>query len=483
MIDRRRLHFSWLLTLFSGSFIVGVIAARSISLFTTWIYILLILGIVLSLLAVLSRGRLTPVFLIIFGGLLLGCYRGTQYKQTLAPYEYYRGKSVQITGRIFTDPERVPQGGTRIRLTSVEVNGLPAGGTIWVTTHEAIDFKRSDVVGVKGVLSEGFGTVPATMYRADALSVTRRKLSDPGRSMRDRFSEAVRLGIKDPEAALANGFLVGAQTSLPEKLDADLKLLGLSHIVVASGYNLTILVRFARRLFSRVSRFASLVAALLLVLVFMSITGFSPSMVRAAIVVVLSLLAWYYGRKVHPLTLLLLSAGISVLLQPSYAWGDVGWLLSFGSFVGVLILGPLLHSYFWHKKSAGFVRQLLIETLAAYIVTLPLVIFIFNRFSPLAIVANMVVLPLISPVMALTFIGGSVSLLLPWLAKIIAYPAQLLLQYVTTIVGWLSDFPMASKEASFSAISLCASYAVMCLFMLFLWRRSGHDFRDFNVIE
>lgn len=483
MRDRRRLHFSWLLTLFSGSFIVGVIAARSISLFTIWIYILLILGIVLSSLAVLSRGRLAPVFLIIFGGLLLGCYRGTQYKQTLALYEYYRGKSVQITGRIFTDPERVPQGGTRIRLTSVEVNGLPAGGTIWVTTHEAIDFKRSDVVGVKGVLSEGFGTVPATMYRADALSVTRRKLSDPGRSMRDRFSEAVRLGIKDPEAALANGFLVGAQTSLPEKLDADLKLLGLSHIVVASGYNLTILVRFARRLFSRVSRFASLVAALLLVLVFMNITGFSPSMVRAAIVVVLSLLAWYYGRKVHPLTLLFLSAGISVLLQPSYAWGDVGWLLSFGSFVGVLILGPLLHSYFWHKKSAGFVRQLLIETLAAYIVTLPLVIFIFNRFSPLAIVANMVVLPLISPVMALTFIGGSVSLLLPWLAKIVAYPAQLLLQYVTTIVGWLSDFPMASKEASFSAISVCASYVFMCLFMLFLWRRSGHDFRDFNVIE
>lgn len=479
----KRIHSSWLLTVSFSSLLLGVVAARFLPS-QHWVsYAVLFSGIALLITASVVRPRFVALTVACLSGLLIGLWRGAVYKQSLAAYDYYYDHTVTLSGRLVTDAETSTPSGTRLRLGDVSVQGEHAGGVVWVSTSDISEFKRSDLVTVQGELVKGFGTVPATMYRAKVLSHSRQAFSDVGGSLRDRFAAAVKLGIKNPESALANGFLVGAQSSLPEKLDANLKLLGLTHIVVASGYNLTILVRFSRRLFSKISRFASLVAALLLVYLFTLIAGTSPSMSRAAIVVVMSLLAWFYGRKVHPVVLLFSSAGVSVLIQPAYAWGDVGWLLSFGSFVGVLLLGPLLHTYFWHKQPASFVRQLLIETLAAYLVTLPLVIFIFGRFSPISVLANMAVLPLISPVMALTFVAGSVSLLVPSISKIVGFPAQFLLQYVTMVVNWLAGYSSASKEMSMSLIGLIVSYGVLLIFMLFLWRRSGHEFRDFNVVE
>lgn len=479
----KRIHPAWLLTVFSLALLVGVVVSRFLPTYqfvSSW---WLAGGIGLFVLAFLPASRVAALTIIVTGGIVIGGWRGGLYRRSIVPYERLFGKQVQLRGTVSVDPDRSSQGGVRMRLRDVMVENVQLGGEVWVTSSDQAVAKRSDEIMVQGVLVKGFGTIPAVMYRADIKLVRHSRYEDIGRDIRDRFSSAVRLGVKDPEASLANGFLVGEQASLPEKLDTDLRLLGLSHIVVASGYNLTILVRFARRLFARISRFSSLVAAAFLVLLFTNIAGTSPSMSRASLVVLMSLVAWFYGRKLHPFVLLSLSAALSVLGNPAYAWGDVGWLLSFGSFVGVLILGPLIHSYFWHQKPAGIVRQLLVETCAAYVVTLPLVVFVFGQYSPLSVVANMLVLPLISPVMALTFIGGIVGILVPSIAKVVGFPAQLLLQYVTSIVSWLAATPFASKEWTMGVSALLTSYVLIATIMLFLWRRSGHDFRSYNITE
>ena len=479
----RQFHASWMISLACGAMLLGVVVSRAASTFLGNSVWWLALGLTFAVAAFFSRVRYIAVSLMVLAGLLVGYWRGAGYNQSLVAYEKYIGQRVSVSGRVYTDPSHDAQGQLRIKVTDVYIKDERVGGILWVTLSDQTPLKRSNYVTLDGLLSKGFGTVPAALYRAKISAYSETTYSDPGRPMRDRFASAVRLGIKDPEAALANGFLVGEQASLPEKLSTDLQLLGLTHIVVASGYNLTILVRFSRRLFARVSRFASLAASLTLVYMFTNIAGNSPSMSRASIVVVMSLVAWFYGRKVHQVVLIVISAAISVMLQPAYARGDIGWLLSFGSFVGVLLLAPLLHSYFWHQKKPGFIRQLCVETAAAYLTTLPLIIFIFGRFSPISIIANMLVLPLISPVMALTFVCGVVGLVVPGVAKIIGYPPQALLDYVTWVVGKLSTWPSASTEAKLSASSLVGWYALLLVLMLFLWRRSGHSFREFNVIE
>ena len=95
-----------------------------------------------------------------------------------------------------------------------------------------------------------------------------------------------------------------------------------------------------------------------MILSFMAMTGFSPSMSRAGLVAGLSLAAWYYGRTIHPLVLLPVAAGTTLLINPQFGWNDLGWQLSFAAFAGVIILAPLLQRYFFGDKEPGVFRQI-----------------------------------------------------------------------------------------------------------------------------
>jgi competence protein ComEC len=277
--------------------------------------------------------------------------------------------------------------------------------------------------------------------------------------------------------------LLGQKTALPEKLDQELRLLGLTHIVVASGYNLSILVRYGRRLLERVSRFTALAGSGFLVFAFANVTGFSPSMSRASLITGLSLVAWYFGRKFHPLVLLSFSAGLTVAINPVYAWGDIGWLLSFTSFIGVIMLSPLIHAYFWGDKKSGVLRQVTIETMSAQLLTLPLIIYVFGQYSVLALPANILILPLIPVAMLLTFIAGIGAVLLPFAAQQIAWPSETLLGYMTAVVDRLAQQPQAVSEIEINVSYLVVGYLFLTALIVYLWRRTGHKFRDYNIIE
>jgi competence protein ComEC len=233
----------------------------------------------------------------------------------------------------------------------------------------------------------------------------------------------------------------------------------------------------------RVSRFTALAGSGALVYFFLQITGFSPSMARASLIAGISLLAWYYGRKLHPLVLLPFAAALTVAINPSYIWGDIGWLLSFGSFIGVIMLSPLIHTYFWGDKKPGNIRQVFIETMSAVVWTLPLVAYVFGQYSPLSIIANVLILPLIPIAMALTALAGITSIILPVGGAVIAWPAELILSYMTFITKRLAQLPMASVEVKVSLTALVLSYLLLITSMLFLWRRTGYEFRKYNVIE
>lgn len=333
------------------------------------------------------------------------------------------------------------------------------------------------------MVSSGFGPYAASIYHGKLLSVQHLKNADIAGSVRDSFANGIRNGIDEPEASLGAGFLLGQKTSLPEKLQNELRLLGLTHIVVASGYNLTVLIRFSRRLFMRISRFSALASSLFLVYLFMQMTGTSPSMSRAGLIATVSLIAWFYGRKIHPVVLIGISAGGTLFVNPSYAHNDLGWLLSFASFVGVLVLAPLIHAYFWGTQKPQWLRQLLVETASAQVCTVPIILLSFGTFSPLSIVANALVVPLIPVAMLLVFTAGIASLLVPFVSQIIAFPATLLLRYMTTIIDRLSVLPLANDSISFSLTAFITSYILIFISIIFLWRRSGHEFRDYNIIE
>lgn len=236
-----------------------------------------------------------------------------------------------LKGVIAEDPELNKRGQTVLRIAVSHVNNHEIGGFVWMTTGNKGAIACSDVVTAQATLSEGFGNFSATAYSAHISKVTRAEPGDVALRTRDWFASGVQSTIREPQASLGLGYLVGQRRGLPEDLDSALKAAGLTHIVVASGYNLTILVRLARRLFENVSKYLSFMTASSMILGFMAVTGMSPSMSRAGLVAGLGLVAWYYGRRFHPLVLLPFAMAVTVMINPSYAWGDMGWQLSFAA--------------------------------------------------------------------------------------------------------------------------------------------------------
>lgn len=477
----KKYHASWLIAWLSLGILVGTFGSLYYSNFSGFEW--LIVSVCLGIIGFINK-KLFAVILVLFSGLSFGLWRGSVELQAQSGYQQFYNEEVIAVGRVSEDPSIDTDGGIRMKLVDVSIEGVSVAGKLWVASNDSTLIKRSDVVAVEGKLTTGFGNIPAAIYRSRLISVERQDYADIGRDARDSFAAGVRKSIREPEASLGTGFLLGQKTALPEKLDNDLVLLGLTHIVVASGYNLTILIRFARRFFERISRFTALAGSYALVYGFLQITGFSPSMARASLIAGISLLGWYYGRKLHPLVLLSFSAALTVIINPSYAWGDIGWLLSFTSFIGVIMFAPLLHAYFWGDKKSGNVRQVFIETMSAQLLTLPIIAYIFGQYSPLSIVANVLILPLIPVAMALTAIAGVGGLIFPiTAARVIGLPAEFVLRYMTTVINYLAQLPLASAEIAFTATTVIVSYIIIITSMIFMWRRTGYQFRNYNVIE
>ena len=168
--------------------------------------------------------------------------------------------------------------------------------------------------------------------------------------LRRYFAAGMQTALPEPAASLGLGLLIGQRSTLPADILLAMTTVGLVHIVAVSGYNVTILARAVQRTKIARSKFQQLFLALTLILMFIIITGFSASVVRAAIVSSLSLWAWYFGRSIKPMLLILFVAALTALINPIYVWSDIGWYLSFLAFFGVLIVAPLLGQRLLGKK-------------------------------------------------------------------------------------------------------------------------------------
>lgn len=477
----QKMHISWLIASWCIGAVIGVIWVMALpyGLFSGagW----LLLGLVV-LLPIVKSQRRWMIALAVISGLLIGLWRGGVGQTGLEYYESLFGHSVTLSGRVLEDPDIDKQGRTVLRLGDIEMNesGLP--GNIWVVTARNDVMRRSDRVEVGGVIGEGFGSFAGAIYQADVKAVERPVPGDVAVGVRDWFAERVKKHIPETEAALGLGYLLGLRRALPSGLVEALQIAGLTHVIVASGYNLTILVRLSRRLFVRVSKYLALLSSSAMILSFMAVTGMSPSMSRAGLVAGLSLVAWYYGRKIHPLVLLPLAAATTLMINPQYGWNDLGWQLSFAAFAGVIMFAPLVQRYFFGEKEPGVLRQIVGETFSAQIFTLPLLIVAFGVVSNVALLANVLILPFVPLAMLLVFLTGILSSI-PWVGVLLAAPTTWLLQYMVKVAEWLASQPWAQMEVSMSWWAVAVAYGLLALVIWWMQRATGLQLKESNIIE
>lgn len=475
----RRVPLEWRIAWICGGFLIGVTLTPFVQIPSVWGIIAVIPAVILCV-----SNRLYAITLLFLTMIFIGLgYGSAVFAESRSAYDFLVGSEVSLSGRIKEDPAADSSGFYSLQLDSIKIDGTSYGGTVFTRVRTKIPILRSDVVTVKGLVEPGFGSFAVNLKKSSVLAANRDEFGDIGRVFRDWFAGNVRDLIGEPQASLGIGYLTGQKSALPEDLSDALKVAGLTHIVVASGYNLTVLVRLARRLLLRVSKFSAAMSALGMVIMFMSVTGLSPSMTRAGIVSGLSILFWYYGRKVHPIILLVFVAALTVAYQPSYVWGDLGWQLSFAAFFGVMVVGPLLQQYFFGRDPPGLVWQTLIETISAHVATLPVIALQFGVISNVAVVANLLVVPLVPLAMLLTFISGLWSIFGIGLTFIISVPTEFLLKYMVGVAMYVSEIKWAQHEINIPAWG----WGVYVIFLLaacwWMWRATGYNLRTSDVIN
>ncbi|KKU90937.1 MAG: internalization-related competence protein ComEC/Rec2 protein [Candidatus Jorgensenbacteria bacterium GW2011_GWA1_48_11] len=243
--------------------------------------------------------------------------------------------------------------------------------------------------------------------------------------IKNSITDSFQRVLPGPEAAFLSGLTLGGTSGFSDDFKQAMSLSGTTHLVALSGYNITIIVWAVMGvllLFFR--RRASFAIVSLVILCFVLMTGAESSVVRAAIMAFLVLLAREAGR-VYDLRNAIIFTGLAmVLVNPKVLVFDIGFELSFLAMLGIVYLRPVLQKLLRFKENAGFLswKDNLLTTASAQLMVAPLLIANFNNFSLTSLAANVLVLEIIPLTMAFGFLIA--------LASIIASPLAL-------VLGWL----------------------------------------------
>jgi len=319
-------------------------------------------------------------------------------------------------------------------------------GKLSTPANEA-DFSYQDYLAHKSILS--------SLYYPDIVLID----SNQGDqllgwiySIRDQAIVTLSQIFPAPESALLAGILLGYDNDIPPDIQTAFRKTGTTHIIAISGFNISILAAMFSALYYRLLGVRKgILATIITLIVYVLLTGASPSVVRAAIMGSLGLLASLVGRRQNGINSLAFVGTLMCLINPFLPW-DISFQLSFLSTLGLIIFAdPMVE---WIKRilarllplhsmenAAEKIGEYFLFTLAALVMTFPVMAYHFHTFSWLSFLAN----PLILPAQPAVMIIGGLSLLLGmiWLplGQIIGYLAWPFVAYTIKLVTLFGNLP------------------------------------------
>ncbi len=262
--------------------------------------------------------------------------------------------------------------------------------------------------------------------------------------VKNKFVSSVSSVLQEPYSALVSGITVGKEESLGDELEREFRRTGIIHIVVLSGYNVTIVSEFFMRVFAFLPFVARSILGGTAILLFMLLTGASATIVRASIMAVLVIVARITGR-VSDMIRLLMIAGVAMVIHNPYILAfDPSFQLSFLATLGLIYVAPLLEKKFALVPTKWGIREFAVATIATQIFVLPLLLYMTGEFSVVSVVVNMLVLPFIPLAMFGGLLVGVFGFFSRALGLVVGYGEFVLLKYVFGVVHFFSELPFAT---------------------------------------
>jgi competence protein ComEC len=295
-------------------------------------------------------------------------------------------------------------------------------------------------------------------------------------SLKQKFLSNISRVVPEPHSALLGGLTVGARQSMPKELQEDFRRTGIIHIVVLSGYNVTIIADAIMRVFSFLPQFLGISLGILGIALFAIMTGASATVVRAALMASLVLLARATGR-IYQITIALFTAGfLMVLHNPKILRFDSSFQLSFLATLALIYLAPMLepHLKFFPKKFK--IRQIAAATIATQIFVLPLLLYKMGLFSIVSLPVNLLILIFIPATMFSGFLTAGIGFTSTFLSVPFGWITYWLLEYQLKVVEFFSALPFASFNIpNFPLWLMLMVYVGYAILIFKLRARSGHQ--------
>jgi len=388
-------------------------------------------------------------------------------------------QEITLIGIVFREPD------IREKNTKLTIQPEKMEGKILVTTNRYPEYQYGDKLKITGKLLtplefEDFNykeylakdEIYSVIYWPEIEILDRENYRSPASiiyaktlSFKNKLRGSIYQNLSPPQSSILGAVILGDKSRISQEWKERLNYAGVRHLTAISGMHVAILTSVLMTLLIGLGlwRQQAFYFAIILITLFIVMTGLQPSAIRAGIMGGLFLFAQYLGRLNISSRAIIMAAAVMLAQNPLLLRLDVGFQLSFLAMMGIIYLLPIFRS--WFRKIPNFFqfRNILAMTLSAQIFTLPILIYNFGYLSLVAPITNVLILPLLPLIMISGFIFGLLGMLWQPLGWILSWPAWFLLTYLIKVVDRFSSQSFASLTLEISWIWLLLLYLILGL--------------------
>lgn len=254
--------------------------------------------------------------------------------------------------------------------------------------------------------------------------------------------------LPSPQSFLAGGLIITGKGSLSKELQLEFQKVGLIHIVVLSGFNVTIVGEAVMRLLSFLPTLVSSLCGAVSIVLFSIMTGGGSTVTRAMIMSLIGLFARVTNRTNSAVTSLLVAAALMLVINPVLLIYDPSFQMSFAATLGLILLSEpfeiLLRRLCGRRKVPPSIISLIAASCATQAWTFPLILSFSGIVSIVALPMNAAVLPFVPLTMLAAFLAGAVGFISTYLATPFTFVSWALLSYELAVVHFGASLPFAA---------------------------------------
>jgi len=374
-------------------------------------------------------------------------------------YKNVVGKEVSVEGIIANTPD--------VRLTNQRLTLNPTNqeSNILVVVPLDVEVSYGDKIRASGILEtpENFMTTSGKEFNYEKYLANQdiyfviknasveiishdngSKLKSWLYNLRNSFMKNIGQVLTSPESDLADGLVLGARGGFDSDMRNEFISTGTIHIIALSGYNVTIVAEGVMKILGLLlSQTVSIIFGIVVIILFIIMSGASSTAIRAGIMAVIALFARITGRT-YDAGRALVIAGFVMIAYDTRVLADISFQLSFLATSGVLFITPKVIHWVRFLPMRFGLREMVATTFGATIAVLPILLYATGILSIVSLPANILILPLIPITMLFIFITGLIAFISPIIALPFAYISHLLLLYILSVIHFFASLPFSS---------------------------------------